>query len=91
MQGAITRRTNDGDVLDADEAVTVEEALRMYTEWAAFSIGWDDRVGSLEVGKFADFVVLEADPLESAPTDLAGLRVNQTWIGGERVFDRSAS
>ncbi|MFG1951891.1 amidohydrolase [Micromonospora sp. NPDC048830] len=88
MQAAVTRRTNDGDVLAAQEAVTVEEALRMYTEWAAFSIGWEDRVGSLEVGKFADFVVLDADPLETAPTELAALTVVQTWIGGTLVFER---
>ncbi|SCF26682.1 hypothetical protein GA0070618_4644 [Micromonospora echinospora] len=89
MRAAVTRRTNDGDVLAAQEAVTVEEALRMYTEWAAFSIGWEDRIGSLEVGKYADFVVLSADPLETAPEDLAALAVAQTWIGGTLVFQRS--
>ncbi|MEO3778372.1 amidohydrolase [Micromonospora sp. B11E3] len=88
MQAAVTRRTNDGDVLAAQEAVTTEEALRMYTEWAAFSIGWEDRVGSLEVGKFADFVILDADPLETEPTELAALTVVQTWIGGTLVFER---
>ncbi|MEV0733834.1 amidohydrolase family protein [Polymorphospora sp. NPDC050346] len=88
MQAAVTRRTNDGDVLEAPEAVTIEETLRMYTEWSAFSIGWEDRVGSLEVGKFADFVILSADPLETEPTDLAALTVMQTWIGGTLVFEK---
>jgi predicted amidohydrolase YtcJ len=89
MQAAVTRRTNDGDVLAAQEAVTIEEALRMYTEWAAFSIGWEDRIGSLEVGKFADFAILSGDPLETAPTELAALTVVQTWIGAALVFERS--
>ncbi|WDZ83860.1 amidohydrolase [Micromonospora cathayae] len=89
MRAAVTRRTNDGDVLAAGEAVSVEEALRMYTEWAAFSIGWEDRLGSLEVGKFADFVVLSADPLETGPEGLAALTVGQTWIGATLVYERS--
>jgi len=88
MRAAVTRRTNDGDVLHPQEAVTVEEALRMYTEWSAFSIGWEDRIGSLEVGKYADFAVLTADPLDTDPAELAALAVTQTWIGGTLAYAR---
>jgi predicted amidohydrolase YtcJ len=46
-------------------------------------------VGSLEVGKFADFVVLDQDPLTIAPEGLGSIEVLQTWVGGEQVYGDS--
>jgi len=89
MQAAVTRTSQGGEILDPQEAITIAEALRMYTEWAAYSIGWEDRIGSIEVGKLADFVVLDDDPLDTAPEDLGKLTVAQTWVDGTKVYQRA--
>lgn len=58
-------------------------ALRALTINGAKQLGLADRVGSLETGKDADFLILDGDPL-SVYTDL-----QQTWVGGEKLFDRA--
>ena len=61
-----------------------EGALRALTINGARQLGLDDRVGSLEAGKDADFILLSGDPL-SVYTD-----VMETWVGGEKLFDRTS-
>lgn len=60
-----------------------DKALYGMTMAGAIMLGMDDRVGSLEAGKDADFVVLSGDPLS------VYTHVEQTWVEGKRVFDRS--
>ncbi|MGI8311996.1 amidohydrolase [Saccharopolyspora hattusasensis] len=86
MQAAISRRSQDGAVLDPQEAITVDEAIAMYTRWAAYSLGRENEIGSIEIGKHADFVVTGADPL-TAP-DLGAITVEATWLGGRKVYSR---
>jgi len=64
--------------------VPPDEALRFVTLNPAQQLGIDDRVGSLEAGKDADFVVWSGDPLSTLS------RVEQTWVDGRRYFDREA-
>jgi predicted amidohydrolase YtcJ len=54
---------------------------------AAWQCHSDHEVGSLEVGKFADFVVLDQDPLTVQPETLGSIAVLETWLGGEQVFN----
>ncbi len=82
---AASRRTRLGDQLAPDQAISVEEALRAITIDAAWQLRMDDEVGSIEVGKRADFTVLDADPLRSGPTDLEHIDVTATWLGGRHV------
>lgn len=83
MRSAVDRRTASGAVLDASQAITPLEALRLYTENAARVCGELELRGTLAPGKRADFVVLSADPV----TQLASARVEQTWVGGVRAFN----
>lgn len=72
------------------EAVGVRDALRAYTRWNARQVFMEDRIGSLEVGKYADLVVWDRD-LYSVPTaQLKDMRAELTLLGGRTVFDRSA-
>jgi len=60
-----------------------EKALEAITLAGARMLGLDDRIGSLEKGKDADFIILSGDPFSDYT------KVEQTWIEGEKVFDRS--
>ena len=73
-------------LLSPEERVPVEAALRAMTIDAAWQCHSDHEVGSLEVGKFADFVVLAEDPLAVEPERLAQIQVLETWVGGRQVF-----
>lgn len=87
VQTAVTRKVRDGGaVLNAGECVSVEEALLAVTLNAAWQIHAEDRMGSLEVGKFADIVILDADPMAVDPNDIAGIGVVQTLLGGRPTF-----
>ncbi|MGH3187381.1 MAG: amidohydrolase [Streptosporangiaceae bacterium] len=86
MQAAIDRRTEDGTLIGPDQALTVDEALAMYTRWGAYAIGRDQDIGSLEVGKLADFVMIDREP--HMVGDLRKLQVEETWIAGQPTYVR---
>ena len=71
-------------MLNADECVPVEAAIRSMTIDAAWQCHSDHEIGSLEPGKFADFVVLAEDPRAVDPTRLAETEALEIWMGGER-------
>jgi len=72
---------------DADK-ITVEQAIRVLTLNGAYVMGLDDVTGSLEVGKFADMVVLDQNLLEIPSSDIAKTSVLQTIFKGEVVYER---
>ncbi|MEZ0239326.1 MAG: amidohydrolase [Chloroflexota bacterium] len=87
MRDAMVRRSESGASIGLDEALTAEEALELYTGAAAF-VGWqDDRQGSLEPGKLADFTVLDRNPLTVTAAELGEAAVMLTVVGGRTVFD----
>ncbi len=88
IQTAVTRITKRGNQLGPDRLkITAEQALRAHTIAGAYSLGREDDLGSLEVGKRADFTVLGDDPLDVAPMTIGDIRVHSTWIGGEQCYD----
>lgn len=72
-------------VLGPTQAVTVDDAIRAITIDAAYQIFADNIVGSLEVGKQADLVVLEKNPRSTPPADIRNIKVKETWIDGKLV------
>ena len=72
-------------VLGPEQAVTVDDAIRAITIDAAYQLFADNIVGSLEVGKQADFVVLEKNPRKTPPADIRNIKVKGTWIDGKPV------
>lgn len=84
MWMAVNRLGQSGRVLAPAERVSAEQALRMVTIDAAHVIGMDDRIGSIEPGKHADFTVLEADPLKVAPETIRDIGVWGTVFAGEK-------
>ncbi|MEX1358162.1 MAG: amidohydrolase [Gaiellaceae bacterium] len=85
MRVAMTRTTVEGTQIAADEAVSLDDALRLYTVNAAFAAREDDIKGSLSPGKLADLVVLDEDISTVAPGELDQVGVESTYLGGRRV------
>lgn len=69
-------------------AVEFKDALDMFTIFGARAAREETERGSLEKGKFADFCVVETDPSSLAPDEIAGLKVLETWVRGERAFSQ---
>lgn len=74
-------------VRNADEAVTFEEALKCYTIWCARQMGFEDILGSIEIGKKADFVVIDQDISKMDPKRIYEANVVYTIFGGKIVYE----
>ena len=83
---AVNRLTASGRVQGEAERISVAEALHAITLGAAFTLGMDHLIGSIEIGKRADFAVLDTDPTAVDPAALKDVAVWGTVQGG-RVFD----
>ena len=86
IAAAVVRQTASGRAIGADQALTVEEAVLAHTIAAAYAVRAEKRVGSLEVGKLADVVVLGGDLFACSPEEIGGLGIGMTVIGGEVAF-----
>ena len=79
---AVNRLTVSGAVLGAEECIDVPTALQAITLGAAYTLHMDHLIGSIEAGKYADFAVLEEDPLGVDPAALKDVPVWGTIVGG---------
>jgi predicted amidohydrolase YtcJ len=86
MQMAVTRALPGLPPLNIGEAITLPEVIAAYTRDGARAIGRGDEIGSLSVGKSADFIVLDRDILAVPITEVAATKVLQTWFMGREVF-----
>ena len=95
LETLVTRKAingeRPGESYGPAEAITVKEALQLFTINGAKQMGHGDRLGTLEVGKIADFIVIDRNPLEVPVTDIHKTLVQQVYINGKKVFDRTAS
>lgn len=82
MWCAVNRITSAGRTLGDSEKISAEAALRAVTLNAAYLLKMDDRIGSIEPGKYADFAVLDDDPLAVTPTDIKDIGVAATVLAG---------
>jgi predicted amidohydrolase YtcJ len=71
---------------NAGERISLREAIEAYTINGAYQLFREDEIGSLEAGKYADFIVLTDDPFRVDPIDLYKIKVKKTFIAGEEVF-----
>ncbi len=63
--------------------MTIEEAIKGFTIWAAYAAFQEDILGSIEVGKLADFTVLDKDILECEPQEILKANAVYTIVGGK--------
>lgn len=87
----LARRSFFGDVIDADQAINLTEALRMHTINGAQILGESHMYGSLEVGKHADMIILDRDPYTVDVDALLDISVDEVFLDGRSVYSRAGS
>ena len=86
LDATVTRRSRSGDIIGPAQRVDVMTTLKAMTIWPAWQHFEEDTKGSLEVGKLADFVILDKNPLEVDPENLDQIKVVETIKEGVTVF-----
>ena len=86
MYAAMTRRSEGGDLVGADEAVSAESALAMHTVNSAYAARHESDRGTIGAGKLADFALINRDPTAVEPHELLSARVSLTMVGGRVVW-----
>ncbi|NNP74685.1 amidohydrolase [Acinetobacter sp. Ac_3412] len=80
-------REYNGKTRYSDNALSLDEALYAYTQAPANVAGWGTEIGSISVGKWADFVILQGALQTPLNKDIKDWKVAQTWFAGEKVYD----
>jgi predicted amidohydrolase YtcJ len=89
LYAAVTRKGMSGKVYGPDEAISMAQALRAYTQIGAFINFDDDIKGTLEPGKYADMIVLSDDILNIDAEQILEVEVLQTYMNGELVYAKA--
>ncbi|KPK74410.1 MAG: amidohydrolase, partial [Phycisphaerae bacterium SM23_30] len=92
IYAAITRQNAEGEPQGGwygEQKMTIEEAIKGYTIWAAYATFQEEVLGSIEVGKLADMVVLDKDILEIEPKEILTTQVLYTIVGGKIVYEKN--
>jgi len=92
LSAAISRQDVNGQPPGGwipSERLTFEQALSAYTRGGAYAGFAEDRIGALEPGKWADFVIVDRDPTKVNPQELARTEVLETWVGGRKVWEKA--
>lgn len=86
LYASVTRKTIKGNVLGTKEAVDVQTALSFYTSSAAMHCFMEDKIGSIEAGKYADLAIWNLNPLEVESEKLKEWKCLMTFVAGKRVY-----
>jgi hypothetical protein len=92
LHAAVTRQTPENEPKMGwipEEKVSIEDALRGFTLDAAYAAFQDDKLGTLEIGKRADFIFIDRDIFKRPASDIRDTQVLETWINGQQVFSKS--
>ena len=79
---------NEGYAASSGEALTRAETLHSWTYAGAYAAHQEQHLGSLEPGKWADFIVIDRDYFKIPEAQIADIVVLQTWVGGHLVYER---
>ena len=81
---AVERKNDQGELFEEQEAISREDAIKAMTIWAAYACFMENEVGSIEIGKNADFTILDTDLITAE--DLKNVQVLATFVGGKQVY-----
>ncbi len=82
----VTRRDGEGNLWGRQHALDRKSVLRMMTRWGAEYVLKEDKIGTLEPGKYADLIVLSDNLFEMDPGKIPQARVELTLVGGKEVY-----
>ncbi len=85
IQTAVLRKTKEGKLMGDGEQIEIVEGLKAMTIYAAWQIKMEDKIGSIKKGKYADFVILDKNPLEIPTTELENIQILKTYVHGNEV------
>ncbi len=88
MQVAVTRQMREGGILNADERIPIDRAIRALTLDSAWQSFIEETRGSLEVGKYADLVILSANPRKTDANAIMDIKILETWVDGKIAFKK---
>jgi predicted amidohydrolase YtcJ len=94
LAAAISRQDMNGQPPGGwrpEERVSLAQALKGFGLGAAYAGFAEDKVGSLEPGKWADFIIVDRDPSKVDAQSLARTQVVETWVAGRKVYEKAAS
>jgi predicted amidohydrolase YtcJ len=83
----VRKELQTGQVLVPEELITIQEALSLYRRNGAYAGFNEHETGSLELGKQADFIVVDRDDLTIPSDGLKDVVVLETWVGGQKIFE----
>lgn len=89
LHAAVTRQDRQGEPAGGwypEEGLSPVEALAGFTQGAAYAMNLDGNVGTLTPGKWADFILVNGDPIAGDPVRIWQIEVLETWLAGERVY-----
>jgi len=91
LQGAVTRKdpSKDEEALALNEAIDLPSAIKAMTLNSAYIMNMEDMVGSLEIGKYADIIILDQNLFEIPVEEISATKVLKTILAGKEVFDSS--
>ncbi|RBW56580.1 hypothetical protein DS884_14035 [Tenacibaculum sp. E3R01] len=85
IQTAIERKTKEGNIIGINERINLLEAIKTLTINAAFQIHKEDKIGSLEKGKYADFIIVNKNPYTLKTNEIGEIKCIKTFINGNEV------
>ena len=88
---AVNRRTKEGKVIGAQNAISVKKGLKALTINAAWQIKMEDKIGSIKKGKYADFVILNQNPFTIPTSEIQNIKVLQTIVNGRTTYVEHSS
>jgi predicted amidohydrolase YtcJ len=94
LAAAISRQDMEGQPPGGwipTERLTFAQALNAFTRGAAYAGFAEDKIGALEPGKWADFIIVDRDPTKVDPQALARTQVLETWVAGKKVWERTTA
>ncbi len=86
IQSCVTRTDMNGKLWGPDQRITIDEALRLYTQNGAYASFEEDVKGSIQAGKLADLVVLSEDITSVDPFTIKDIQIEETIVGGKAIY-----
>jgi len=91
VQCMVTRKTPNGEVIGIGERISLNEAFKVYTTYAAYASGEEKIKGSLTPGRLADMVVLAKDPWKTDPDEIGDIGVALTIVNGKIIYNAESA